>query len=375
MSFITDTRSNWHTWSPTYATAPPTACQTLRNYRKTVDWGYTCVFGEENNDALPFAINTACMPWVTQNVYPNSAAFYSPATACPTSWTAVSTATTGDQWGTGETGLTCCPAGFEGDGRGGCKPRTSGTFPVVQCGDADAEENESRVYTAGAWPATVTAGVTALQLRYRESDLGSASTSSGRSSPSSSSGSSNGNDGRRGGLSIGTKAAIGTVIPIILVIGALSILLLWRRRKQKKASMVLAAKNMKDEKNDSSGSLGFAQPHTHLLSTKDANTTAAGAVTAIHRTNSNAHETPEWNVELDGTEAEHQSLISARPLTGLASSGGGQEANELSGLARVLRKPIQPVEIDSTPVLTEVGDAYITYRPSVRDVELTFHVK
>jgi hypothetical protein len=364
-----DTRSNWHPWSPTYATAPPAACQTLRNYRNTVDWGYTCVFGEENGEALPFAINTACMPWVTPNVYPNSAAFYSPVTACPTSWTAVSTATTGDQWVTGEKGLVCCPTGFEGDRRGGCKPGTSGTFPVVQCGDADAEENENRVYTAGTWPATVTANVTALQLRYRETDVGSASTSSGGSSLSSSVGPSNGNDSERSGLSIGVKAAIGTIIPIILIIAALSFVLLWRRRKRKKASMALVAKNMEDGKRGRSPrSLEVLQPHTHLLDTKDPDTTAAGAVAATHRVNSNLHETPEWNVELDVTEAKHQHLISARSLTGLASSRGGQEANELSGLARVPRKPIQPVEIDSTPVLAEVGDAYIPYRPNVRGI-------
>lgn len=365
MVSTTDTRSNWHTWSPAYATAPPPACQTLRNYRNTVEWGYTCIFAQEDGDPLPFAINTACMPWITPNIYPSSAAFYSPATVCPTSWTAVSTATTGDQWIAAETGLTCCPVDFAGDGRGGCTPGSSGVFPVVRCGDADAEENERGAFTGMAWPATVTPSINALQMRYRATDVVSADVmTTGAQTPYNSAGSSIGTDGRRTGLSSGAKAAIGTVIPVVFIIGTLAFLLLWRRNKQKKAVGALTARNPGSEKRyQPQRSPDVETPYRHLLDAKHVSSTADGLVGGTYRANSNSHETPEWNVELDGANAECQNLIAANPIDELTSPGNVQEANELSGLARVLRKPLQPIEIDSTPVVVEVGDAYIPYRP------------
>jgi hypothetical protein len=344
MASTTDTRSNWHTWSPAYETAPPASCQTLRNYKNVVEFGYQCVFAREDGDPIPFSINTACMPWVTPNVYAVPTAFYSPATACPTSWTAVSTATTGEQWASGETGVTCCPAGFEGDGRGGCKVGTTGTFPVVQCGDADAEENESRTYTAGAWPATATASIMPLRLRYRASDIGSA-TGSGRP-PSSTSSSGSTGSASDGGLSTGAKAAIGTIIPLVFLLGAMAFFLLWRRRRQKIRAVALAAKNMGDEKEDHTPG---SQPHGIPLESK-----MAGAA-AVHQSHNNTHETPEWNAEMDATEAERQRLVTSQHEFG--------DAVELGGTSRVPRKPIAPVEIDGVPVTAEIGDAYIPYRP------------
>lgn len=362
MTSKTDTRSNWHTWSPAYQTAPPAACQTLRNYRNVVEWGNTCVFGKENGDPVPFSINTACMPWVTPNVYPTSAAFYSPATACPTSWKAVSTATSGDQWVPGETALTCCPSGFEGDGRGGCRVGSSGTFPVVQCGDADAEENENRVYTAGAWPATATASITALHLRYQASDIGSASATGSSPLSTGESGAPGGGSGGSGGLSTGAKAAIGTVIPLVFIVGALAFFLLWRRRKQKKAAMALAAKNLAYEKNTPPPrSLDLAQDHGYVADTKSSGVAAVGAA---HRPHSALHETPEWNVEMDATEAERQRLVST-DLDPVSAMTDRTDATELGGMPRLARKPIPPVEIDGTPVTAEIGDAYIPYRPGV----------
>ncbi|KAF1921725.1 hypothetical protein BDU57DRAFT_59849 [Ampelomyces quisqualis] len=340
MTTTTDTRGNWRSWSVAFETAPPAACQTLRNERNVLEWGKACVFGEEDGDPLPFSINTACMPWVTPNVYPSSGAFYSPATACPTSWSAVSTATSGDQWVSGETALTCCPPGFEGDARGGCRVGSSGTYPVIQCGEADAEENNNFVYTAGQFPASATPSITALQIRYQASDTGSASAPA--SSPSNSgSGSSNDTGGGGGGLSTGAKAAIGTIIPLVFIISALAFGLLWRTRKQKKAAMALAAQNM------------AASPDA-----KGAATLAPGGATA-YRTSDDPHETPEWNVEMDATEAEKQKLVAHHDHD---PTSAGIDASELGGMVRMSRKPIAPVEIDGTAVRAEVGDAYIPYR-------------
>lgn len=350
MSSTTDTRSNRRTWSPAYQTAPPAACQTLRNLNNAVEWGKMCVFGKEDGDPLPFSINTACMPWVTPNVYPSTGAFYSPATACPSSWSAVSTATTGDQWVSGETALSCCPPSFEGDGRGGCRPGTTGTFPILECGEADAEENENRIYTAGQWPAGAIASITPLQLRYQASDVGSASASPSNTA----SGPSNGSGTRgNGGLSTGAKAAIGTVIPLVFIIGALAFALLYRRRKQKKAAMALAARNIAEEKDTRpSGSIAAAYQSSSPDS-KHANL-APGfvAAAAAHPPGAKLNETPEWNAELDATDAERQRYAAYHYA----------EASELDGTGRVSRKPVAPVEIDGSEVRAEVGDAYLPYR-------------
>ncbi|KAF2035391.1 hypothetical protein EK21DRAFT_84462 [Setomelanomma holmii] len=368
MSSTSDTRSNLRTWSPSYATAPPASCATLRNYANTVQYGHICVFAEEDGDPVPFSINTACMPWVTPNVYPSASAFYSPATACPSSWSAVSTATAGQDWVSGETGLTCCPPGFEGDGRGGCKVGSSGTMNMVKCGEADAEENSNAVYTAGAWPASVTASITPLLLRYQASDVGSASaTGSGSSSSSTGVSGTSGNRGN-GDLSTGAKVAIGVVVPLVFIVGALAFFLLWRRRKQKKAAMALASKNTADEKTTpTSASIdrgSYQQaPQQH---TSPASKEAFDAAVAPHRNGTNPHETPEWNVEMDATGAERQRLVRAQDMP-LSASSPASDATELGGLARVPRKPIAPVEIDGNQIRAEVGDAYIPYRPRVKN--------
>lgn len=290
------------------------------------------------------------MPWVTPNIYPSTAAFYSPATACPSSWVAVSTASSGEQWVSGETGLTCCPSGFEGDGRGGCKVGRGGTFPVVKCGDADAEENERRVYTAGQWPVGVSAEITALQLRYRDGDVGMPLSTGGAGSRSSSS--------NKHGLSTGAKAAIGTIVPLVFIVGALAFAFLWRRRRCRKDAMRLAAeKNIEDEKDPrlsascSRAACHFPSQHPH------SDIKNPSRAPALVGTRSNAAETPEWNVEMDATEAERQGLV--------AHGEGGVEprANELGGTARMARKPIAPVEIDGRSVRAEMGDAYLAYRP------------
>ena len=75
------------------------------------------------------------------------------------------------------------------------------------------------------------------------------------------------------------------------------------------------------------------------------------------------HETPEWNAELDATEAERRRYMAVQgslfpPASGTqattSSPGGASEASELGGMMRVGRKPVAPVELDSTPMTTEL---------------------
>jgi hypothetical protein len=332
---MTTPRSLQHSWNSAWATAPPTSCSTLRNLHNTIAYGRTCVFAEEDGDALPFDINTACLPWITPGISP---AFYSPATACPEAWTAVATQTFAPD---GEVELQCCPGGMEGDGPTGCRPGGRGSWPVVECGEADAEENEVSSYRGASWSVTATASITALQLRYQGSDVGGGSaTASSTSASAEESGAGGG-----GGLSTGATAAIATVIPLLAIIGTLAAFLLWRRRTKSRKSALVALRGLADEK------AGRPSASPTYASTPKA---VAGA----------QHEIPEWNIEMDATEAEREKLVGAYQSPQFQSPVGNEnEAAELGGMARLARKPIAPVEIDSTEVRAEVGDAYLPYRP------------
>lgn len=136
----------------------------------------------------------------------------------------------------GETGLSCCPNGFDDDGGGTCKPASTGTCQVVECGDADAEENNSRTFMGANWLASATLGVQALQVRFRAEDKGAAgstgsplSSTSGTPSPTST-----GESTPSAGLSTGAKAAIGAVVPIAFSLLVLAMFFLYRSRKHNK---------------------------------------------------------------------------------------------------------------------------------------------
>ncbi len=365
---MTSTRPNQRSWVTAYENPPPAACATLRALANIVEFGLTCVFAEEDGDPLPNSINTACLPWATGTV-PATSIFYSPATACPTSWTAVATRTAAESatdWIDGETALECCPAGFTGGVGGMCNPGPSGTTPVVGCGEADTDENENIIYTAGSWPASVSARVTALQLRYQPTDVGgseisSTGTSSSTSTNTSSSGSGSGNDG----LSVGAKAAIGTVVPLVVILAALVAFMLWRRRKHSMKAAALSSKHNTDDYETKDSYLGISQEP--LTKSKDLPITAMASRTAAAdpiAPQHGHHETPEWNTELDATEAERRNYMAVqgslfpagRGTEVVASSPGGlSEASELGGVMRAKRKPVAPVELDSTPVLPELS--------------------
>lgn len=257
-------------------------------------------------------------------------------------------------------GLQCCPEGFQGDGAMGCRPGGSGSWPVVECGDADAEENKLKTYDAAKWPASATPSITALLLRYQTNDIGTSkpTASASASVPGETGASGSGNGGKGdGGLSTGAIAAIATVVPLVLIIAALAAFTLWRRKKAHRAA-ILASRNPGQEKaqRPSSSTDGTAD-HTYHSVPK-----------GTHDVDSSQfqHETPEWNIEMDATEAERQNLVGMELKAAEAVvGGGGGEVAELGGLRRVPRKAIVPVEIDGRAVLAEVGDAYIAYRPSI----------
>ncbi|KAF1973377.1 hypothetical protein BU23DRAFT_568385 [Bimuria novae-zelandiae CBS 107.79] len=343
-------------WSTPWATPPPSSCSTLVVASSTAAYGATCNFAEEEKGSVTNSpLNTACLPWLAQTATPASNAFYSPATACPPSWSAVATATSGrDQWIDGETALSCCPNGFE-DGSGGtCRPASTGTFPVIECGEADAEENEFSTYTGASWPTSAPVNVPALQLRFQASDIGSASatvssstvgsstasssisTLTGSTSPSSDST----NRGEsRGGLSTGAKAAIGTVVPLAVIIIALAAFFLLRRRKNKKTTGMhdSAFVEIKD----------YPEPKTNIVQPNVGST--RGTAT---------HETPEWNAELEATEAERR----GEPVP--AFDAAQSPVSELGGVARKPRKLVPAVELDGTPVASEMDvSPYMAYKP------------
>ena len=164
------------------------------------------------------------------------------------------------------------------------------------------------------------------------------------------------------GCSTGATAAIATVIPLVFLVGALATFLLWKRKKSRKAAL-LAEKGLRNEKAKRlSRSLDSTAQHPPTYTSTAEGTSGTAAAYAIGPSH---HETPEWTVEMDATEAERQKLVGAyqSPISA-STEGHGSDTAELGGVARVPRKLIAPVEIDSTELRAEVGDAYMSYRPS-----------
>ncbi|KAF2445568.1 hypothetical protein P171DRAFT_267900 [Karstenula rhodostoma CBS 690.94] len=355
------TRSLHHPWSTPWATPPPSSCSTLILASSTINYGATCAFPEEDASTSIIPFNTACLPWLA-SATPASNAFYSPATACPPSWSAVATQTSGlAQAVEGETALSCCPNGFEDGGSGVCKPANTGIFAVVQCGEADAEENESRTYAGASWPASATVSVPALQLRFRAVDAsstGSRTTSASTSASASASGTPSGTNtteeeaGGGGGLSIGAKAAIGVVIPLAFILLALGIFFLWRRRRHNKAV----------ERHEEA----FTEMKPYSDTTSPNIIESTSGISQHH----NANETPEWNTELEATEAQRQrdavpaTVPAAVPTAVPAASAAQSPVSELGGLARKPRKPVPAVEMEGSPIAAEMDvSKYMAYQP------------
>ena len=212
-------------------TAPPKAChQPARSV-----WGHTCS-GTNVAPAL------SCYPWSASAPTIDERLFWSPAIACPQGWVASTVRTTpysagyahGDaEWIAGETAITCCPSGFENwNNAGNCRwdgttfltntPCTSGGS-ASETGSAFGRNTSStRITTTTTWPYA-----NELRLRYQQSDL----TQLLRDEPTGnvSSNSTHGNED----LSEGAKAAIGTVVPVVVIGLVVGLLLIWRHRRRR----------------------------------------------------------------------------------------------------------------------------------------------
>ena len=207
-------------------TAPPEAChQPAGNV-----WGHTC-------SGTNIAPALSCYPWSTSAPSISERLFWSPAIACPQGWVASAVRTTpynagyanGDaEWIAGETAITCCPKGFEDyNGAGNCRwygknfltntPCTSG----VGAGETGKASGQDTSSTTRSTTTTTQPYANELRLRYQQSDL----TQLLRDEPT-------GNPSPNEGLSNGAKAAIGTVIPVV-IIGLVAGLLLIRRRRNR----------------------------------------------------------------------------------------------------------------------------------------------
>ncbi|KAJ4378535.1 hypothetical protein N0V86_006241 [Didymella sp. IMI 355093] len=165
------------------------------------------------------------------------------------------------------------------------------------------------------------------------------------------------------GLSTGAKAAIGTVIPLVFIIGALAAFLLWRRRKQKKAAAAMSKDFADGHETKRSYEKVPQESFTNSSIGMEGVPGAAVGIAAANTEQGGLHETPEWNAELDATEAERRRYLAVQgslfpPVKGVpadaSSPGGTSEASELGGMMRVSRKPVAPVELDSIPVTSEL---------------------
>ena len=212
-------------------------------------------------------------------------------------------------------GLQCCPLGFEAHGATACGIGAEGKWPVVQCGEADAEENELRTYDAAAGSAGAKPTVTALMLRYRSGDVEPGASETGNV------GSASGGGGHGGGMSTGAVAAVATVIPLAVIVAAIVAWIVWRRKRRRSH---LAPLNTSSEKGESSSD-----------SMDDVANAGFKGTAATYMVDSSPfqypHETPEWNAEMDATDTERKQLVTSSSRGAEAAVGveATREAAEL----------------------------------------------
>ncbi|KAH7359991.1 hypothetical protein BKA66DRAFT_444957 [Pyrenochaeta sp. MPI-SDFR-AT-0127] len=225
------TRSQYRAWRPEYTTSPaPTCTQLAGNV-----WGHIC----SGTATVP---RLACYPWVPFAALPvnnnNERVFFSPAMICPPGWLPSTTRTTSlrdtasvsgdeDEWIPGETAITCCPSGFGASNSDGkCRLELKEAWTNTPCVEGSVAA-ETGTLTAQAVSRPY---AQMLRLRYQESDL---------TQPLQA--------GDSGGLSTGSKAAIGVVVPVVVMSLVLGILFFWRRRKRQKDTQ--DSKRVQDEGN------------------------------------------------------------------------------------------------------------------------------
>jgi hypothetical protein len=160
---------------------------------------------------------------------------------------------------------------------------------------------------------------------------------------------------------VGAKAAIGTIIPLVSIFGAVLLFMLWRRRKARKASK--AAKWM-DSIEPKSGNHPNA-PVTSADPKFSDSTSPIAAAGASQRMNGASNETPEWNVEMDALETERSlayKLVPGRdPIDTMNDKA--ITASELGGFSKQKRKPLPSYELEGHDKGAELpgGDASARY--------------
>jgi hypothetical protein len=219
------TRSQCQPWRSEYMTAPPSACNQLAGNA----WGHTCS-GTGHEPVL------SCYPWSASAPAIDERLFWSPAIACPQGWILSTMRTTPDspratdgdaEWISGETAITCCPSGFGGwDASGRCRWEGSTTYSNTPCMSGNSAVKTATLSTQST-TSRPTLFASKLRLRYQQSDL----TQPPQGTP-------NGpNDtNENGGLSIGAKAAIGAVVPIVIITLVIGLLVFRQRRNRRQSS-------------------------------------------------------------------------------------------------------------------------------------------
>lgn len=238
-----------------------------------------------SNSIAGFDFKSSCLP---EDFNPDTTAYYSPGTACPSGYTAQEdcTRTSGDS-----TTVTCCPV--RGDIELWCVSEPSsleGPWVSMQCTWSAGNEATVLLVTSDSSTMGVTMsggqGINAYGLRmvYESSDLetststpsstsrqGTAPDATGSpfetatddsSSTISATGSPNAEDS---GLSTGAIAAISVIIPVVLIALGLGLFFFIRRRKQQSSANAAIANHESkypDQPGSSPGTISYSSPQS-----------------------------------------------------------------------------------------------------------------
>lgn len=182
-----------------------------------------------SNSIVGFDFASSCLP---KDFNPDPTAYYSPGTKCPSGYTAQDSCTRSS----GQTStMTCCPV--RSDLIMWCvdDPKTlSGAWESMFCTWSAGEHETVLLVTVDetSTPAVTMSGADGinahgLRMVYESSDLSTSTTAATATDTTSS------DPGSSGGLSTGAKAAIGVVIPVVVIALAIGLFFLYRRRKQR----------------------------------------------------------------------------------------------------------------------------------------------
>ena len=225
----------YNSWLSKYygTTAPNVSCYTAgRVYTSGgsfAAWGMNC-----HTTPGQYPANLNCYPWAALSPSAWELGFYSPATRCPTGWTAIHTSMGGNDFLPGESEIECCPYDYG---------RVNTSYTMCYQTYTDPADRTLTTCEAGASATTETITWTSvlpnvygrteifavpLQIRFRAADLTPAtSTATARTTQAAGSGS------RGGGLSPGAKIGIGVGVPLMVLFAAVVMFLFCFRKRPK----------------------------------------------------------------------------------------------------------------------------------------------